>query len=72
MDGTTKIDDGSPVKLDPVWQAEISGDYNGNGKSDMLFRHKGTGAVKIFLLDGFTAIVEGSPGTVPSGTWQIK
>jgi hypothetical protein len=36
------------------WTAIETGDFNGNGKADILFQKAGTGQVKIWEMDGTT------------------
>jgi len=46
------------------WSLEGFGDFNGDGLSDMLWRHKPTGNVGIW-------VVNGSGGYTPAGGWAI-
>jgi YD repeat-containing protein len=74
MDGTTISDQGSPWTLGPdsPWQIVGHGDFNGDGKSDILLHDSSTGQVYIWLMDGTTISSHGSPWTLGAGTpWQI-
>jgi len=46
-------------------------DLNGDGKADIVWRHKGNGAVAVWLMDGLTMGPFGIPGGAPA-TWIIK
>ena len=39
MDGTQRIGEGQLAPLDPAWQVVGAGDYNGDGRADILWRH---------------------------------
>ena len=51
------------------WQIAGTGDFNGDGKSDILWRHI-SGAVAIWLMNGFNIQSNGLVGT-PGNGWQI-
>jgi hypothetical protein len=51
--------------------ASQSGDFNADSKADILWRNSDTGEVFIWLMDGYTKLSEGSPGTI-SNDWQIE
>jgi hypothetical protein len=46
------------------------GDFNGDGKADILWRNSSTGQVEIWLMNGATLTGQGSPGS-PTTDWQI-
>jgi len=48
-----------------------SNDVDGDGKADIVWRHKGNGAVAVWLMDGLTMGPFGIPGGAPT-TWIIK
>ncbi|MBF0592719.1 MAG: VCBS repeat-containing protein [Nitrospirae bacterium] len=52
---------------DSDWQVVSSGDFDGDGKSDVLWRNTSTGMVYIQFMNGASG---GSPGTVDAN-WQI-
>jgi ELWxxDGT repeat protein len=67
LDGTDVIGGaGTLVGSNPgsSWQVEATGDYNGDGNSDLLFQHT-NGSVSIWELDGTDVI--GGVGTLVSG-----
>ncbi|MBF0345825.1 MAG: VCBS repeat-containing protein [Nitrospirae bacterium] len=47
-------------------------DFNGDGKSDVLWQNTSTGQVIIWLMNGTTVASGGSPATVADQLWQIK
>src|SRR5262249_21738332 len=49
-----------------------TGDFNGDGRGDILWRNQNTGQNVIWLMNGTTIIGGGSPGSVPpSGGWLV-
>ena len=46
-------------------------DFDGDGKTDILWRHTTTGTVAIWLMNGAIVSSIGVPGAIPSD-WQIK
>ena len=56
------------------WQVKATGDFNGDGRSDLLLQYKDTGAVYVWQMDGANinkgSFVGGEGG--PGAKWQVK
>lgn len=76
MDGTTMLSgDGSPGAVSPSTNYEIvaTGDFDGDGKDDLLWRNSSSGTLYIWFLDGSS---QASPPayvlTEPNTTWVVN
>jgi hypothetical protein len=74
MDGLTiKPNEGfSRTVSDLDWRIEARGDFNGDGMADILWRHYGTGANYIYLMNGTAIIGEGFIRTVADLSWRVE
>jgi hypothetical protein len=61
---------GSVTYITSDWVIQGIGDFNGDGKADILWRNSTTEQVYIWLMNGNTLTSSGSPGA-PDNTWQI-
>jgi len=71
MDGTT-LQGGALVNTvaDLNWVVEGTGDYNGDGKSDVLWRHRVSGNNQVWMMNGTTLSSTGNLPTVDLG-WAV-
>jgi hypothetical protein len=58
------------LTLVPSDSSRTSGDLDGNGKADLVFRNTGSGVVAVWLMNGLTIATSGFPAGVPL-VWQI-
>jgi glucose/arabinose dehydrogenase len=78
MNGAAIRSSGSPTTVaDPHWQVQGVGDYDGDGKADILWQHRSTGTAGngqtvLWLMNGMTIRSSGSPNTVSDLDWQVQ
>jgi hypothetical protein len=53
------------------WDIIASGDYNGNGKTDLLWRNSATGQTYLYLMDGAVVAAEGYLRTIADRGWMV-
>ena len=74
MDGTNATFVGAvgPFNPGPTWHIKGTGDFNGDGKSDIIWQGD-DGTASIWLMDGTNATFVGAVGPFnPGPGWQIK
>jgi hypothetical protein len=74
MNGTTIASQGEVGAVSPSsgWNIVGVGDFNGDGKADILWQNSTSGEVYIWLMSGTTIASQGTPATVsPSSGWSI-
>jgi len=73
MDGASRIGGGPiPAVPDPVnWRIAGVGDFDGDGRADILWRHAASGGNSIWLMDGAIRLGGGPIAAVPDTDWRI-
>ena len=76
MDGTTQIGTATPSidrLADVLWRIAGVGDFNKDGKPDILWQHSGDGSLAVWMMNGAT--VTETVNIVPNGTpdllWKV-
>ena len=54
-----------------AWKIVSVGDYNGDGKSDLLWRNESTGLVFMMLMNGIAKSAEGVVYNEPNLNWKL-
>ena len=67
MDGATALDEVYAGTVDPAYDIVGSGDFNADGKADLLWRHTTLGDVWVWLMDGATPLSQVYVDTVDPG-----
>jgi hypothetical protein len=72
MDGTnvTFVGAVGPFNPGPSWQIKGTGDFNGDGKSDIIWQGQ-DGTPAIWLMDGTTVTGVGAAGFNPGASWHV-
>ncbi len=76
MNGTSQMSGqslGPGQVADTNWKLRANGDFNGDGRPDLIWHHRTTGEVAVWLMNGLarTAGLLLSPGQVPDTGWQV-
>jgi hypothetical protein len=72
MNGTTELAGSGNVSknLGSGWRAVASADYNGDAKSDILFRNPSTGQFEAFMMSGTSVMSSGVLSVNPGTGWH--
>jgi hypothetical protein len=73
MNGMTVWASSCPYIIPPAWGWRINGtgDFDADGKADILWRHDTTGQVSFWLMNGMSIVSSGTCGAVPT-VWQMN
>jgi hypothetical protein len=55
----------------PGWTIAQTGDFNGDGKSDVLLYHSASGTIGSWLMNGATITSFVGIGALPPSAWMI-
>src|SRR5213078_403445 len=74
MNGLSIASQGSVNFVDPAsgWQVQGIGDFDGDGKADLLWRNTSTGENYIYLMNGLTIARPGSINSLSDQAWQVQ
>src|SRR5947207_2494571 len=74
MNGLSIASSGSVNFVDPTsgWQVQGIGDFDGDGRADILWRNLSTGDNYIYLMNGWTIAAQGLVNAVSDQAWQVK
>lgn len=54
------------------WTIAATSDFNGDGKSDLLWRQTGSGTLVEWLMDGSQIASSQMIAATPDSTWQVQ
>jgi peptidyl-Asp metalloendopeptidase len=59
------------VERDPEWRIVAVANFDGMLGADILWRHSGTGAMYLMLMNGFSIVAQGFVNDVPGSDWAF-
>jgi FG-GAP repeat len=69
LNGLTVSSAAALLVADPNWSVSHVADFNGDGKSDLMWRNTGDGSIVMYLVDGTT--ITANATLVGLGAWQV-
>src|SRR2546430_17657640 len=73
MNGLTIASQGYlSTMADPAWQIQGMGDFDGDGRADILWRNVWTGENYLWLMNGLTIAAQGLVNVLADPAWQVK
>jgi hypothetical protein len=62
-----------PSTLDPIWLPSATGDFNGDGHTDILWRHQVSGELLVWLMSGMTQKCAAflNPDRMTDANWKV-
>ena len=74
LGGTKTLKDSSALPSNPGvdWQVKLVGDFNNDGRDDVLLQNAKTGDCNIWELNGANVIGAGKVGWSPTSQWEAK
>lgn len=69
LETTTDLTDADPIAS--TWEPRGMGDFDGDGKADLVWRNRTTGELRGWFLDGTALASEGQFGTVSSKDYEV-
>jgi FG-GAP repeat len=70
MNGATVASTGGLGNVPTVWSVAATGDYNGDGMSDLLWRDS-SGNTAIWFMNGVTVATTAALGNIPT-VWTVQ
>jgi hypothetical protein len=70
MNGAAVLSAGGLGNVPTTWSIALTGDYNGDGKADLLWRDN-IGNTSMWFMNGTTVASTGAVGNIPT-SWTVQ